>query len=70
MNWHAQSPDLNVIENCWWKIVTCLQYTSFERTVVKRELQKRIGNINNTQDLENNIRDIWTNLPVIYIQSS
>ncbi|CAG2206254.1 unnamed protein product [Mytilus edulis] len=55
MNWPAQSPDLNIIENCWW--------------VLKRELQKRTQNINNTKDLEREIRDIWDKLTVTYLKS-
>ncbi|VDI01470.1 Hypothetical predicted protein [Mytilus galloprovincialis] len=54
MNWPAQSPDLNIIENCWW--------------VLKRELQKRTQNINNTKDLEREIRDIWE-ITVTYLKS-
>ncbi|CAC5415747.1 unnamed protein product [Mytilus coruscus] len=55
MNWPDQSPDLNIIENCWW--------------VLKRELQKRAQNINKTKDLERAIRDIWDKLTVTYLKS-
>ena len=41
MNWPAQSPDLNIIENCWWRL--------------KRELQKRAANISNVHDMRNTI---------------
>lgn len=38
MNWPAQSPDLNIIENCCWHL--------------KRELQKRAANISNVHELQ------------------
>jgi hypothetical protein len=55
MNWPAQSPDLNIIENCWWRL--------------KRELQKRAANISNVHELRHAIRDIWTYTPIDYIQN-
>lgn len=55
MNWPAQSPDLDIIENCRWRL--------------KRELQKRSANISNVHELQHAIRDIWTNIPTGYIQN-
>lgn len=37
MEWAAQSPDLNVIENCWWKL--------------KRDLENKAHNIDSVKDL-------------------
>ena len=54
MEWTAQSPDLNIIENVWHKI--------------KHELQKHVQNITSRQLLETAIRNIWTEIPIYYIQ--
>ena len=53
--WPAQSPDLNIIENCWF--------------LLKNELKKRSHRINNVRDLEREIRDIWVNITLIYIRN-
>jgi hypothetical protein len=54
MEWPSQSPDLNIIENVWHKI--------------KHELQKNVQNITSRQLLETAIRNIWTEIPIDYIQ--
>ena len=54
INWPAQSPDLNIIENVWLKL--------------KRQLQNHAGNINTADELSNAIRHEWQQLPVDYIQ--
>jgi hypothetical protein len=54
MEWPAQSPDLNIIENVWHKI--------------KHELQKHVQNITSRQLLETVIRDIWTEITIYNIQ--
>jgi len=50
----AQSPYLHIIENVWHKI--------------KHELQKHVQNITSRQLLETPIRNIWTEIPIDYIQ--
>jgi hypothetical protein len=55
MSWPTQSPDLNIMENCWW--------------TMKRELKKRAENISNVRELEHAIKDIWMNKPTVYIQN-
>jgi hypothetical protein len=54
MEWPAQSPDLNIIENVWHKI--------------KHELQKHVQNITSRQLLETAICNRWTEIPMYYIQ--
>ena len=54
MEWPTQSPDLNIIENLLHKI--------------KHELQKHVQNITSRQLLETAIRNIWTEIPIYYIQ--
>ena len=54
MEWPAQSPDLNVIQNVWHNI--------------KHELQKHVKKITSRQLLETAIRNIWTEIPIDYIQ--
>ena len=54
MAWKAQSSDLNIIENVWHKI--------------KHELQKHIQSITSHQLLETGICNIWTEIPIDYIQ--
>jgi hypothetical protein len=55
MVWPAQSPDINVIENCWLRI--------------KRTLQYRAGGITNSGQLFDTILDIWQNFTVEYVQN-
>ena len=55
MEWPAQSPDLNIIENVWRKM--------------KIELQKRVHNITTVALLEEAIRDIWTEIAVEFLQN-
>lgn len=54
LEWPAQSPDLNVIENVWLK--------------VKLRLQQRVEVINTVDELSAAIRNVWENLSVEYIQ--
>ena len=54
MEWPAQNTDLNIIENVWHKI--------------KHELQKHVQNITSRQLLETGICNIWTEIPIDYIQ--
>ena len=53
--WPAQSPDINIIENVW--------------KVLKHRVQRRTNEIRNADDLERVVRDIWSCLPLHYIQS-
>ena len=53
--WPAQSPDANIIENCW--------------LLLKNQLRKCTNRINNAADLEREIRRIWTTIPIHYIQN-
>jgi hypothetical protein len=55
MVWPAQSPDINVIENCWLRI--------------KRTLQYRAGGITNSGQLFDAILNIWQNFNVEYVQN-
>ena len=55
MTWPAQSPDLIIIENVWYRL--------------KRELQREAECIHTVDDLQSAIRRIWENLPVDYIRS-
>jgi hypothetical protein len=55
MVWPAQSPDINVIENCWLRI--------------KRALQYRAGGSTNSGQLFDAILDIWPNFTVEYVQN-
>ena len=48
MEWPAQSPDLNIIENIW--------------LYMKRELQKSVVNIATKNDLLREILRVWRNI--------
>jgi hypothetical protein len=53
--WPAQSPDVNIIENCW--------------LLLKNKLNSMTPHNNNVRDLEREIRHIWGNIPVMYIRN-
>ena len=55
MEWPAQSPDLNIIENI------CLY--------MKRELQKSVVNIGAKNDLLRGIQRVWRNIELDYIRN-
>ena len=55
LTWPAQSPDLNIIENVWFRL--------------KKELHSDANNINSVAELKDAIRAIWEKLPVEYIKS-
>ena len=55
MVWPAQSPDLNIIENVWWRL--------------KHELRNHPERLRSKANLETAIRDVWTNIPLNYIQN-
>ena len=52
IDWPAQSPDLNPIENVW--------------SFISHELKK--SNIKNKQDLISEVTRIWYSIPKAYIQ--
>ena len=53
--WPAQSADINIIENVW--------------KVFKHRVQRRTNEIRNAGDFERAVRDIWSGLPLHYIQN-
>jgi hypothetical protein len=55
LEWLPQSPDLNIIENVW--------------TVIKTNVQRRIDDIRNAENLKTVVAAIWTSLQLHYIRS-
>ena len=56
MEWPAQSPDLNIVENIW--------------LYMQRELQKSVVNIGATKnDLLREIQSVWWNIELNYIRN-
>ena len=55
MEWPAQSPDLNIIENIW--------------LYMKRELQKSAVDITTKNDLLREIQSVWRNIELDYIRN-
>ena len=55
MEWPAQSPDLNIIENIW--------------LYMKRELQKSAVDIATKNDLLREIQSVWRNIELDYIRN-
>lgn len=53
MKWPSQSPDINPIENMWFRF--------------KSEIRKK--KFNNIQDLKQNIEEIWKSTPVSYCKA-
>ena len=53
--WPAQSPYLNIIENVW--------------KVLNIQVQRRVNEIQNAQDLKRIVSDIWSSLPLHYVRS-
>ena len=54
LEWRAELPDLNVIENVWLKL--------------NIRLQQRVEVLNTADELSAAMKDIWENLSVDYIQ--
>ena len=56
MEWPAQSPDLNIVENIW--------------LYMQRELQKSVVNVGATKnDLLREIQSVWWNIELNYIRN-
>ena len=55
MEWPAQSPDLNMIENIW--------------LYMKRELQKSAVDITTKNDLLREIQSVWRKIELDYIRN-
>lgn len=53
MEWPAQSPDFNIIENCWRKL--------------KQGLCKQVQNLRTANDLETAIQQVWENIHPYFI---
>ena len=55
LNWPAQSPDLNIIENLW--------------LVLKRKVKRRVHLITSIEDLKRELLTAWENIPLVFIRS-
>ena len=55
IEWPAQSPDLNIIENIW--------------LYIKKELQKSAVDITTKNDLLREIQSVWRNIELDYIRN-
>ena len=55
LEWPAQSPDLNIIENIW--------------LYMKRELQKSAVDITTKNDLLREIQSVWRNIELDYMRN-
>ena len=54
LNWPPQSPDLSIIETVW--------------RYLKTQIEKRLNGINTKNDLIRVVDEIWSSIPVEFIQ--